>query len=254
MKEKSCDQCLLIFRPLGPITPEERLRNHKKYPHVIECRKCPRNFLSRTHLQFHDESYHRTRCGDCLGFCGSECTIQFAKRLELENMKMFKEGLAVKIEAAEAVSRELEELIMGKVSLSSPLAQDMGRLLDSGIESPEALYWSRLVYLPTAKFPMIALTPKTKEWVKLTIQEIAFSDHKRRIMNAGLNECPDITHNETTLNQQKQVCSKQSEPGNWHLKLPSTDASYTKRPIPKGKSEEEEESEVKNRSMMKKAP
>ena len=105
-------------------------------------------------------------------------------------MKMFKEGLTVKIEAAEAASRELEEFIMGKVSLSSPLAQDMGRLLDSGIESPEALHWSRLVYLPTAKYPMIALTPKTKEWIKLTILEIAFSDHKRRIMNAGLNECP----------------------------------------------------------------
>ena len=62
-------------------------------------------------------------------------------------MKMFKEGLTVKIEAAEAASRELEEFIMGKVSLSSSLAQDMGRLLDSGIESPEALHWSRLVYL-----------------------------------------------------------------------------------------------------------
>ena len=43
---------------------------------------------------------------------------------------MFNEGLIVKIEAAEAASRELEEYIMGKVNLSTPLAMDMGRLLD----------------------------------------------------------------------------------------------------------------------------
>ena len=144
MKGKSCDQCLLIFRPLGLITPEERLKNHTKHPHVIECRKCSKKFLSRTHLKFHDKSFHRTRCGDCLGFCESQCTVLFARRLERENKKMFNEGLIVKIEAAEAASRELEEFIMGKVSLSSSLAQDIGRLLDSGY----FWGWGRLQHNP----------------------------------------------------------------------------------------------------------
>ena len=89
MKRRSCDECLLIFRQLGSITIEERLKAHKKHLHTIECKKCPRRFISRTHLQFHEESYHRTRCGDCLRFCGSQCTIHYAKRLELENMKMW---------------------------------------------------------------------------------------------------------------------------------------------------------------------
>ena len=124
MKGKSCSQCLLIFRPLGLLTPEERLENHVKHPHLIECRKCSNKFLSRTHLKFHEESFHRTRCGDCLGFCGSKCTIYLAKHMEQETKKMFNEGLLVKIEAAEAASRELEEYIMGKVNLSTSLAMD----------------------------------------------------------------------------------------------------------------------------------
>ena len=253
MKGKSCDQCLLIFRPLGLITPEERLKNHTKHPHVIECRKCSKKFLSRTHLKFHDESYHRTRCGDCLGFCGSQCTIQFARRLELENKKMFNEGLIVKIEAAEAASRELEEFIMGKVNLSSSLAQDIGRLLDSGIETPEALHWSRLLYLPTAKYPMTTLTPRAKEWIELTILEIVFSDHKRRIMNAGLNECPETTCREVMFNNEHQ-CSNQSGAGNRRLGLPPADASHTEKPIPEREPEKEEESEVREINMMKKIP
>ena len=253
MKGKSCDQCLLIFRPLGLITPEERLKNHTKHPHVIECRKCSKKFLSRTHLKFHDESYHRTRCGDCLGFCGSQCTIQFARRLELENKKMFNEGLIVKIEAAEAARRELEEYIMGKVSLSSSLAQDIGRLLDSGIETPEALHWSRLLYLPTAKYPMTRLSPRAKEWIELTILEILFDDHKSRIMNAGLNEYPETTYREVMSNNEHQ-CSNQSGASSRHLRLPPADGSYTEKPIPEGEPEKEEESEVREINMMKKIP
>ena len=121
MKGKSCNQCLLIFRPLGLLTPEERLKNHVKHPHLIECRKCSSKFLSRTHLKFHEESFHRTRCGDCLGFCGSKCTIYLAENMERDTKKLFNKGLLVKIEAAEAASRELEEYIMGKVNLSTSL-------------------------------------------------------------------------------------------------------------------------------------
>ena len=171
MKKRSCDECLLIFRQLGFLTTEERLKKHKKHPHTIECQKCPRKFISRTHLQFHMESYHKTRCGDCLRFCGSLCTINYAKRMELGNEKLLEAGLVEKAEAAEAAAEELEEFIKKKVRLSSPLAQDMARLLDSGLEGPEALPWSRIVYLPTAKNPEVAISAKVKEWVRLTKQE-----------------------------------------------------------------------------------
>ena len=189
MKKRSCDECSLIFRKLGSLTSEDRLQTHRKQLHKIECQKCPRRFISMAHLQFHLESYHRTRCGDCLGFCGSQCTIYYAKRLELENGRMLDAGIIEKTEAAEAAGEELENFIKKKVSLSSPLAQDMARLLDSGFEGPEALPWSRFVYLPTAKYPEIAFSPKVKEWIRLTILEMAFCDHKARIENTNVNEC-----------------------------------------------------------------
>ena len=103
---------------------------------------------------------------------------------------MLDAGIIEKTEAAGAASEDLENFIKKKVSLSSPLAQDMARLLDSGLEGPEALPWSRFVYLPTAKNPEVALRAKVKEWVRLTILEIAFCDHKARIENTSVNECP----------------------------------------------------------------
>ena len=149
MKKKNCDECSLISRKLGSLTSEDRLQTHRKQPHKIECQQCPRRFISMAHLQFHLESYHRTRCGDCLEFCGSQCTVYYAKKLELENRRMFDAGIIEKTEAARVASEDLENFIRKKVSLSSPLAQDMGRLLDLGFEGPEALPWSRLLYLPT---------------------------------------------------------------------------------------------------------
>ena len=56
--------------------------------------------------------------------------------MERDLKKVFNEGLAVKVEAAEAASKSLERYIMEKVDLSTPLAMDMGRLLDAGFETP----------------------------------------------------------------------------------------------------------------------
>ena len=170
------------------MTSEDRLLTHRKQPHKIECQQCPRRFISMAHLQFHLESYHRTACGDCLGFCGSRCTIYIAKKLELENKRMFDAGIIEKTEAAKAASEDLEIFVREQVSLSSQLAQDMGRLLDLGFEGPEALPWSRLLYLPTAKYPAGAFSPEVKKWIHLTVLEIALIDHRTRIEDAGVIE------------------------------------------------------------------
>ena len=100
MKGRKCSQCLLIFKPLGLLSPEKRLEDHEKLPHLIKCRDCPNKFLSRTHLKLHEESFHRTRCGECQGFCGSQCTMYLAEHMERDLKKVFNEGLLVKIEAA----------------------------------------------------------------------------------------------------------------------------------------------------------
>ena len=180
-KVRSCNECLLIFKQVGFLTAEERIKKHKESIHTVECQECSRKFISQTHLWFHVESYHDTRCGDCITFCENVCTINYAKRMELRNEELLEAGLVEKAEAAEAAAEDLEEFIKKKVKLSSLLAQDMARLLDSGFEGPEALHWSRIVYLPAAKNPEVTLSARVKEWVRLTILEAAFDEQKARI-------------------------------------------------------------------------
>ena len=155
---RSCNECLLIFKQVGFLTAEERIKKHKETIHTVECQECSRKFISQTHLWFHVECYHDTRCGDCITFCENVCTINYAKRMELRNEELMEAGLVEKAEAAKAAAEDLEKCIKKKVKLSSLLALDMARLLDSGFDGPEALHWSRVVYLPAAKTPEITLS------------------------------------------------------------------------------------------------
>ena len=198
------------------MTSEDRLQTHRKQPHKIECQQCPRRFISMAHLQFHLESYHRTTCGDCLGLCGSRCTIYIAKKLELENKRMFDAGIIEKTEAAKAASEDLEIFVRKQVSLSSQLAQDMGRLLDLGFEGPEALPWSRLLYLPTAKYPERAFSPEVKEWIRLTILEMALIDHKIRIRDAGVIECLNTKRESSMANHWQHQWLNHPDPSDLH--------------------------------------
>ena len=187
---KTCEQCLLIFKPVGFLTTEERIKKHKESTHTIEFQECSRKFISRAHLKFHVESFHDTRCGDCISFCENQCTINYAKRMELRNEKLMEAGLVEKAEAAEAAAEDLERCIKKKIKLYSPLALDMTRLLDSGFDGPEALCWSRVIYFPTAKTSEEPLSARVKEWVKLTVMESAFDEQTRRIQDTTVKECP----------------------------------------------------------------
>ena len=134
--KKNCDECSLIFRRLGSLSIEDRLQRHKKQLHQIKCQRCPRRFVSMAHLQLHLESYHMTSCGNCLRFCGSQCTIYIAEHCELKSKRMLDNGILQKIKATEAAKESLEICIRDRVDLSSSLSQDMGRLMDLGFEGP----------------------------------------------------------------------------------------------------------------------
>ena len=99
---RNCEECLLVFKPVGFLTAEERIKKHEETIHTIECQECSRKFISRAHLWFHVESFHNTRCGDCISFCENQCTINYAKMMELRNEKLLEAGLVEKAEAAEA--------------------------------------------------------------------------------------------------------------------------------------------------------
>ena len=155
------------------------------------------------HLQLHLESYHMTSCGNCLRFCGSQCTIYIAEHCELKSKRMLDNGILQKIKAAEAAKESLEICIRDRVDLSSSLSQDMGRLMDLGFEGPEALPWSRLLYQPTPEYPAGDFSPEVRKWVNLTVLEAALIDHITRIEEAGAIEYSSLRHESSMINLQK---------------------------------------------------
>ena len=110
--------------------------------------------------------------------------------MELRNEKLMEAGLVEKAEAAETAAEDLERCIKKKIKLYSPLALDMTRLLDTGFDGPEALHWSRVIYLPAAKTSEKPLSARVKEWVRLTVLESAFDEQAVRIRNTEVRECP----------------------------------------------------------------
>ena len=187
---RNCRECLLGFKQVGFLSARERIKEHEEIIHSIECNECSRKFISQAHLWFHIESFHDTKCGDCISFCENKCTIDYAKEVELRNEKVMEAGLVEKAEAAATAAEDLERCIKKKIKLYTPLALDMTRLLDTGFDGPEASHWSRVIYLPAAKTSEKPLSEKVKEWVKLTELESAFDEQTVRIRNTEVRECP----------------------------------------------------------------
>ena len=50
---KKCFECGLGFPRIGIITSEERLREHEKTPHEVQCRECGTFFVSDAHVKYH---------------------------------------------------------------------------------------------------------------------------------------------------------------------------------------------------------
>ena len=97
---KNCKECLLVFKQVGFLSAEERIKKHEEIIHTIECKECSKKFISQNHLWFHVESFYDTKCGDCISFCENKCTINYAKKMELRNEKLMEAGLVEKAEAA----------------------------------------------------------------------------------------------------------------------------------------------------------
>ena len=110
--------------------------------------------------------------------------------IELAAEKFMEEGLAEKTEAAAAAARDLEDCIKKKIQLHTPLAADMTRLLDTGYDGPEAIYWSRLIYLPLPKTSERSLSRKVQKWVRLSDFEIALDEQIGKIKKIEVKKCP----------------------------------------------------------------
>merc|ERR1712240_3288 len=69
---KNCRECRLGFKQVGFLSVRERIKEHEEIIHSIQCNECARRFISQAHLWFHIESFHDTKCGDCISFCDNK--------------------------------------------------------------------------------------------------------------------------------------------------------------------------------------
>ena len=149
---KRCYKCGIGFPQIGIISSEERLKDHEQTPHVIDCKECETYFVSDVHLKYHIQFYHDARCVDCCSFCDRTCSEQYAIKTELAGKEEMERGLAEKRVAVTDAEEELRHLIDALTYSHKTVFQDMAKCVDVGYSGPEAIQWSRLLYLP---FPMM---------------------------------------------------------------------------------------------------
>ena len=143
---KNCRECQLGFKQVGFLSARERIKEHEEVIHSIQCNECSRRFISQSHLWFHIETFHDTKCGDCISFCDNKCSIDFAREVELRNERVMEAGLAEKAEVAATAAEDLERCIRKKIKLYTPLAADMTRLLDTGYDGPQYLHNTKKIH------------------------------------------------------------------------------------------------------------
>ena len=106
-----CFECGLGFPRIGVITPEERLCEHEKTPHGVQCRECGKFFVSDAHVKYHLGFNHDTRCLDCCSYCERTCSEKYALKAELAGKEKIEMGLAEKNTAIADAEAELIDLV-----------------------------------------------------------------------------------------------------------------------------------------------
>ena len=177
-KVKSCKRCGIGFKRVGFLSTEERIETHEQTPHSIKCGECEDSFISDAHLKYHIETHHDARCTDCCSFCNMECSMEHAMKIELASERIMEEGITEWKNAVAAAVGDLEECVKKKTLYHTTLVADMARLVDTGFDGPEAIHWSRLIYLPRPKISERTVRSKVKKWVQLSDFEVALDEQK----------------------------------------------------------------------------
>ena len=84
-------------------------------------------------------------------FCDRTCSEQYAIKAELAGGETREKGLTEKRGAVTDAREELEHRIEQKTHSHMTVFEDIARRVDVGFSGPEAIQWSRLVYLPFPK-------------------------------------------------------------------------------------------------------
>ena len=134
-----CPKCSIEFKQISLLSLKDRLENHQRIPHTIECAECEDTFISHSHLRYHLETQHDARCGDCCSFCNRTCSIQYATVTELTAAWGMEEGIAGKQEAVAGAMESLEQCIRKKTRSHMKMVEDMARRMDSGFDGIEGI-------------------------------------------------------------------------------------------------------------------
>ena len=189
-KVQSCYRCGIGFKRVGFLSPEERLEIHEQTPHSIKCDECEDSFISDAHLKYHIETHHDIRCADCCSFCNKKCSIKYAMKTKLTSERTMEEGITERRNAVAAAVGYLEECVKKKTQYHTTLVADMARLVDAGFDGPEAIHWSRLIYLPLPKISERTVSNKVKKWVQFSEFEVALDEQIEKIKNIAVKRCP----------------------------------------------------------------
>ena len=211
-----CYRCGIGFRQVGLLSLEERLENHEQYPHVIKCGECEDSFISYTHLKYHIETQHDARCADCCSFCNRTCSIQYAMKTELTATWMMEDGIADKKDAVAGAMEGLERCVKDKTQRHMTMVEDMARHVDAGFDGPEAIYWSRLVYIPHPKTLDKNVSTKVKEWVHLSEFEMALDEQMAKIKLIVIKKCPMQRCNSSFIDEWDHRWGYHPDSSNYH--------------------------------------
>ena len=111
-------------------------------------------------------------------------------KIELASERIMKEGITERRDAVAAAAGDLEECVKKKTQFHTTLVADMARLIDTGFDGPEAIHWSRLIYLPLPKISERTVSSKVQKWVQLSDFEIALDEQRGKIKNIAVKRCP----------------------------------------------------------------
>ena len=164
-KDKECCKCGIGFPQIGTITSEERLREHEKTPHEVQCRECGTFFVSDVHVKYHLGFNHDTRCVDCYSYCERSCSEKYALKAELAGKEEMEMGLAEKKTAIADAEAELEDLVEGLTNSHKETFQNMATSVDTGYSGPEAEQWSKLQYFPCPMIPEKDVSRDVMSWI-----------------------------------------------------------------------------------------
>ena len=134
-------------------------------------------------------------------FCNRTCSIQYAMKTEVTNKGAMKDGINDKMEAVAGAMNDLEKCVKEKTRRHMKAVEDMARCVDAGFNSPETIYWCRLVYIPVPKMLKKNVSTKVKEWVHLSDLEVALDEQMARIKQIEVKKCPLQRCSSTFINE-----------------------------------------------------